>query len=73
MTALSQKNGGVFPTNHVTSVLQFGVENPAHGSAEMPIWGNLMESLHPTGGDETMQARLRVTNLANYLKAIQQK
>lgn len=73
LTALSQKNGGVFPTNHVTSVLQFGVENPAHGSAEMPIWGNLMESLHPTGGDETMQARLRVTNLANYLKAIQQK
>ena len=73
LTALSQKNGGVFPTNHVNSVLRFGIENPAHGSAVMPIWGNLFETLHPTSGDEAMQARLRITNLTNYLKAIQQK
>jgi mono/diheme cytochrome c family protein len=73
LTVLSQKNGGVFPANHVNSVLRFGIENPAHGSAVMPIWGNLFETLHPTSGDEAMQARLRITNLTNYLQTIQQK
>ena len=38
LTALTSKNGGVFPTDHVNSVLRFGVQNPAHGSADMPIW-----------------------------------
>lgn len=71
LTVLSQKNGGVFPANHVASVLQFGVENPAHGSADMPIWGNLMLSLHKGSANPDVQVQQRITNLTEYLKKIQ--
>lgn len=69
LTLLSQKNKGVFPSNHVAAVLQFGVKNPAHGTAAMPVWGNLMRSLNPTSQDA--QVNERVVNLTSYLKQIQ--
>lgn len=71
LTALSQKNNGVFPGNHVAAVLRFGVENPAHGSPEMPVWGGLMKTLHPVTQDTDAQVRLRISNLTDYLKQIQ--
>ena len=33
LVQLSRDNGGKFPDTHIYSVLQFGMENPAHGSA----------------------------------------
>lgn len=71
LTMLSQKNGGVFPANHVNSVLQFGVENPAHGSASMPIWGDLMLTLHAGSSNPDVQVHQRIVNLTDYLKKIQ--
>ena len=71
LTLLSQKNGGVFPSSHVASVLQFGVENPAHGSPEIPIWGNLMLSLHKGNAHPEVDVNMRITNLTDYLKKIQ--
>ena len=73
LTVLSKKNGGAFPSAHVATVLQFGVENPAHGNKEMPIWGDLFQSLN-TGDHQTAgQTHLRIYNLVEYLKTIQQK
>src|ERR1019366_10393602 len=60
LTTLSQRNGGVFPENHVNSVLQFGSENPAHGSADMPIWGDLMLTLHAGSSNPDGQVRQRI-------------
>ena len=71
LTMLSKKNGGVFPANHVVSVLQFGSENPAHGSADMPIWGDLMLSLHKGSANPDVHVQQRITNLTEYLKKIQ--
>jgi len=71
LTTLSQKNKGVFPTQHVQSVLQFGIENPAHGTPEMPIWGNLMLTLHPSSQDAAALVNQRIFNLTEYLKKIQ--
>jgi len=71
LTTLSAKNNGEFPANHVATVLRFGVENPAHGSSEMPVWGNLLSSLHPGAQDNSSQVRLRISNLTDYLKQIQ--
>jgi mono/diheme cytochrome c family protein len=68
LTVLKQKNGGTFPANKVDSALKFGVANPAHGSPEMPIWGDLMQSLHP---DDTDQVRIRIYNLTEFLRQIQ--
>lgn len=71
LTLLSQKNQGVFPSKHVASVLQFGVENPAHGTAVMPIWGNLMLTLYPSNQDSAALVNQRIFTLTEYLKKIQ--
>ena len=71
LTLLSQKNNGVFPTNHVMSVLQLGVANPSHGSAEMPIWGDLFLSLNSSSQSAPTLVRQRVFNLTTYIKQIQ--
>lgn len=72
LTVLSKTNGGAFPSAHVASTLQFGVENPAHGNKEMPIWGDLFQTLN-SGPGTNGQTRLRISNITDYLKTIQQK
>jgi hypothetical protein len=52
-------------------MLQFGVKNPAHGSSEMPVWGNLMLTLNPTSQNASAQVNQRIMNLTNYLKTMQ--
>lgn len=71
LTTLSKKNGGVFPSAHVSSVLQFGVKNPAHGSAEMPVWGDLMQTMSSSNRDPSVAMHQRIANLTDYLKQIQ--
>jgi mono/diheme cytochrome c family protein len=71
LTTLSKNNGGVFPSAHIVTVLQFGVESPAHGSANMPVWGDLMLSLHSGNSNPDMLVRQRIGNLTAYLKKLQ--
>jgi mono/diheme cytochrome c family protein len=71
LTTLSKNNGGVFPSAHIVTVLQFGVESPAHGSANMPVWGDLMLSLHSGNSNPDMLVRQRIANLTAYLKKLQ--
>jgi mono/diheme cytochrome c family protein len=71
ITLLSQRNSGVFPADHIRAVLQFGIGNPAHGSADMPIWADLFRIMDgPTANSEAL-VNQRVINLTNYLKQIQ--
>jgi mono/diheme cytochrome c family protein len=71
LTLLSQKNGGVFPADHIYSILKFGTKAPAHGTAEMPVWGDLMMSLNQSSADGDVVVHQRISNLTNYLKQIQ--
>jgi mono/diheme cytochrome c family protein len=73
LTTLARNNDGKFPAEHVASVLQFGVEAPAHGTSDMPIWGPLFRRLHgsTTAGDPLIQ--LRIANLTDYIKSLQSK
>jgi mono/diheme cytochrome c family protein len=70
LTTLAQRHDGKFPGDYVSNVLKNGVKTPAHGSAEMPVWGPIFETMSRM--DET-QVTLRITNLSNYLKSIQKK
>jgi mono/diheme cytochrome c family protein len=70
LTQLAKKQGGKFPANHVTSVLKFGPGARAHGSADMPVWGPLFQSLdryHDT------TAQQRIANLIGYIETLQVK
>ena len=71
LTILSKNNGGKFPADHVMAVLRFGVTAPAHGTSEMPIWGDLLPTLHPGEAKGGMQVQQRIKNITAYLKEIQ--
>lgn len=84
LTTLSQRHGGKFPTDYVSSVLEYGVENAkAHGTKDMPIWGPL---LGPSGSLRKSQERplaeereadamvaARIRSLTEHIESLQRK
>jgi mono/diheme cytochrome c family protein len=77
LTTLARRHDGKFPDDYVSNVLKNGVQNPAHGSGEMPVWGPIFDTMNRwkalcPGMDET-PVTLRITNLTNYLESIQKK
>lgn len=68
LTQLARTNHGKFPENHIVSVLQFGTSLPAHGSADMPVWGQLFVKIDTVQSQATA---LRIRNLTRYLETMQ--
>jgi mono/diheme cytochrome c family protein len=69
LTVLSKNNGGVFPAERVKRVVGQEVDITAHGSREMPIWGDLFHAKTPA---DQQTANERFTSLVSYLESIQQ-
>jgi mono/diheme cytochrome c family protein len=69
LTQYSRRNGGKFPTFHVANIIQGDSAIVAHGSREMPMWGDVFRSLRR---DEAI-VKLRVHNLTQYIQALQEK
>lgn len=72
LSQLSKNNKGAYPENRVVAVLKFGMENPAHGSKVMPVWGPALQRMDHRGGSQDMQA-LRISNLVKYVETLQAK
>jgi mono/diheme cytochrome c family protein len=53
------------------AILSFGTESKAHGTLDMPTWGPMFRTLNPDKNNQV--AKLRMYNLAEYVKSIQQK
>jgi mono/diheme cytochrome c family protein len=70
LTDLTKRNDGKFPADHIASVLRFGTKAPAHGTADMPVWGPLFQSLNRQSSAVVSQ---RIANLTNYIKSLQTK
>jgi mono/diheme cytochrome c family protein len=73
LTTLAKRNDGKFPADHVVGILKFGGEAPAHGKADMPIWGPLFKSLQGTSSGGDAQVQQRISNLTHYLESLQAK
>lgn len=73
LTVLSKANNGKFPGAHIATVLQFGMETPAHGTKDMPVWGPALRSLDRGTPSPEMDEHLRIANLTSYLKSLQQQ
>lgn len=69
LTLLSNRNGGAFPIERVKNIVGDWVDITAHGSREMPIWGDLF---HPKSPAEQQAATERFKSLVAYLESIQQ-
>ncbi len=69
LTQLSKKNGGKFPTFIVSNVILGDEFIAAHGSRDMPMWGDVFRSKNR---DESA-IKLRIHNLTVYVESLQQK
>jgi len=65
LTRISARNGGQFPETKVKRYIEGLDEVAAHGSRDMPMWGELFRSL------ERDTVPLRVQALSDFLKSIQ--
>jgi mono/diheme cytochrome c family protein len=66
LTTLARRYGGGFPNAYVADVLRNGVTMPAHGPAEMPVWGTDFREMD---GIDATQVKLRIVNLTYYIKS----
>jgi mono/diheme cytochrome c family protein len=70
LTVLSKNNHGEFPEMKVVSVIRGQGNLAAHGSQEMPIWGQLFWTMSHGHEGEVQQ---RVSNLTKYIESLQVK
>lgn len=68
LTALKKNNGGKFPSNHVYQSIKDSSSTPAHGSADMPVWGPVFLRL---SGSHDAQVQQRIDNLTKYIESMQ--
>ncbi len=69
LTTIAKRHEGKFPDSYVASVLRNGVKTPAHGDAEMPVWGPVFTSMDVD--PEIMH--VRIASLVSYIKSLQVK
>lgn len=70
LTGIQKANGGKFPSDHVYEVINGRAGTPAHGSADMPVWGPVFRRL---SGSHEAEVQQRVSNLTEYIRSIQKK
>ena len=78
LTVLAKNNGGVFPADHLMSVIDGRVEIASHGSRDMPIWGtryavNAAEHFFDAPYDQEAYVRAHVLLIVDYLNRVQEK
>jgi len=69
LTLLTKRNGGTFPAERVKHIVGDWVDITAHGSREMPIWGDLFYPKRPA---DQQIANDRFKSVVSYLESIQQ-
>jgi len=69
LTTIAQRHGGVFPEKWVTELIEGPKSVAAHGSREMPIWGPIFRQIE----NDHDYGQVRLKNVSDYLRSIQQK
>lgn len=71
ITRMAADNNGVFPELRVYGSIKGDPVMPAaHGSKDMPVWGDVFQSM--TRGDNSIE-QMRIANLTAYIKGLQAK
>ena len=70
LTTLTVNNHGTFPDFRIARAIEGTDKVAAHGSRDMPIWGEVFNRMDAGGAATT---KLRVENLAEYIKSLQAK
>lgn len=70
LTTLASNHHGSFPDFRIARVIEGSDNLAAHGSRDMPIWGEVFNRMDAGGA---ASAKLRVENLTEYIKSLQAK
>jgi mono/diheme cytochrome c family protein len=73
LTLLAKNNGGKFPTMEVVNVVKGNAPISAHGTREMPVWGEILGRPLDTSMYGQDVADAEILTIANYLQSIQVK
>lgn len=67
LTLIARQNNGKFPAIEIRRAIDGDDGVPAHGSKDMPMWGDALKSISSSAS----VAQIRVNLLIDYLKTIQ--
>jgi len=70
LTVLARQPAGKFPSIRVYRAITGEAGISAHGSKEMPVWGPIFMSM---SHQHESEVHLRVANLTDYIKSLQEK
>ena len=73
LTRIAARRGGKFPDGEIARFIDGRFTLAAHGSREMPIWGERFGDAIPDSGVAEEVTRGRIATLVEYLKSIQRK
>jgi len=78
ITMLSKSNGGVFPIERITQIIDGRAQIAAHGSRDMPVWGTLLaveaaEHYVDIPYNQEQYIRDKILRLTDYIHRVQQK
>jgi mono/diheme cytochrome c family protein len=71
LTAIAQRNKGVFPTEQVFQIIDGRTPVKGHGGADMPVWGDVFSKSSESGGPEAVKRQIE--GLVRYLEGLQTK
>lgn len=69
LSQLTKKNGGKYPELKVVNFVMGDETVAAHGSRDMPIWGDVFRSMH----NDEATLKLRAHNIATFVGTLQEK
>jgi len=72
LTEIAKRRGGTFPTGEIARFIDGRFTLSAHGSREMPVWGERFGSDIPDADLGESISRGNIASLVEYLKSIQQ-
>lgn len=71
LTRIAARRGGNFPTGEISRMIDGRFEVTAHGTREMPVWGETLSAAVPEPGIGEEIARGTIATIVEYLKSIQ--
>lgn len=71
LTQLTAKNEGVFPAERMAEVIDGRAEVAAHGTREMPVWGDLFLWPEEDSPERRAHVERKIGELVAYLRSLQ--
>lgn len=69
---LAARNGGSFPQDRVTAIIDGREIIKGHSDRQMPVWGDVFVELEGANNSSKAQAQAKIRALVDYLATIQQ-